>query len=421
MTTIQSFSGNVGIGTASPGNLLTVNNSTTDGTVCRLVGGNGASALVGPSLDFSISNLPTYTGASIKSLNLYTDGSGQGAHLAFYTSNWNGSSGSLQQRMTILDSGYVGIGTASPGTALDVYTADGAYGMRHTTGTISSASYISAGSPVAPAQFGTTTNHKLGFYTNNGSPSVIIDTNGRVGIGTASPGYPLHVASTTTEASGTFKYFNSGSTGLQSSSAAYASIYAGSSIVAADAIVASDQRIKKLEDPPESFLDIVDKLKVHQYSYIDKVTKHADKQFGFFAQEVREILPGAVKFTDGIIPTIYRQAETFTSNSVTLTNHGLKVGANLQMFSYMSDDSVIEVNATVTVIIDENVFEVSTTSPLGGTKLFILGEKVSDFHNLNYDYVSSVGFGGLKELHALVKTQQKTIEALEARLAAAGL
>jgi hypothetical protein len=112
--------GRVGIGTSSPGNLLSVNNGTTDGTVCRLVGGNGATASAGPSIDFSISNLPTYSGASIKSLNSYTDGSGQSAHLAFYTANWNGSSGSLQERMRITSGGNVGIGTTTPSTRLSV-------------------------------------------------------------------------------------------------------------------------------------------------------------------------------------------------------------------------------------------------------------------------------------------------------------
>ena len=106
--------GRIGIGTTSPGNLLTVNNGTTDGTVLRLVGGNGASSLAGPSLDFSISNLPTYSGASIKSLNTYTDGGGQAAHLAFSTSNWNGSTGSNTERMRITNAGNVGIGTTNP-------------------------------------------------------------------------------------------------------------------------------------------------------------------------------------------------------------------------------------------------------------------------------------------------------------------
>ena len=93
-------------------------------------------------------------------------------------------------------SGNVGVGTTVTGSVLDVYTADAAYGIRHTTGTIAIASYIASGSTTAPAQFGTTTNHKLGFYTNNGGPSVILDTNGRLGINQASPQTLFHVTAT---------------------------------------------------------------------------------------------------------------------------------------------------------------------------------------------------------------------------------
>ena len=113
--------GQVGIGTASPDRPLTVSNGVFDGVVCRLVAGYSSNPGVGPSIDFSLGNLPTYSGASIKSLNSYGDAGGQSAHLAFYTANWNGTSGSLQERMRILAGGNVGIGTTSPGTTLQVY------------------------------------------------------------------------------------------------------------------------------------------------------------------------------------------------------------------------------------------------------------------------------------------------------------
>jgi hypothetical protein len=180
---INPLGGNVGIGTTNPGNLLTVNNGTTDGTVLRLVGGNGASTAVGPSIDFSISNLPTYTGASIKSLNLFTDGGGQGAHLAFYTSNWNGTSGSNSERMRITSGGNVGIGTASPGYTLDCYTGT----VQATTFRSLSGNYLylvnGAGGSAITLQ-GTTTAISGG---------AVIMTGGNVGIGTTNPTFTLHV------------------------------------------------------------------------------------------------------------------------------------------------------------------------------------------------------------------------------------
>jgi hypothetical protein len=327
--------------------------------------------------------------------------------------------------------GYVGIGTTNPQARLEV-RGNGPAGspLRLVSGFASAE--VGIGFYRNPDQTQVTNgdlwvvgqgswgvgDRNFGIGCNGQNLVMSMLANGRVGIGITNPSYPLQVASTSILASGSYKFFNSGSTTLASSTQAYCSIYAGSSIVAADAIVASDMRIKKLEDPLESFLDIVDKLQVHRYSYIDQVTKHSDKQIGFFAQEVKEILPGAVKFTDGIVPTIYKEATSFTSNTITVPQHGLNVGSQIQVYSYITDDNVIEVLADVTAIIDENSFEVKTTTPLGGTRLFIFGEKVNDFHNLNYDYVSSVGFGGLKELHALVKAQQTTIEMLTERLAA---
>lgn len=82
-----SSTGQVGVGTASPDRPLTVSNGVFDGVVCRLVAGYSSNPGVGPSIDFSLGNLPTYSGASIKSLNSYGDAGGQSAHLAFYTAN----------------------------------------------------------------------------------------------------------------------------------------------------------------------------------------------------------------------------------------------------------------------------------------------------------------------------------------------
>src|SRR5262249_12479496 len=46
--------------------------------------------------------------------------------------------------------------------------------------------------------FGTISTHPLHLFVNDGQPSLTIDTNGRVGIGTRTPGTPLHVAGAAT-------------------------------------------------------------------------------------------------------------------------------------------------------------------------------------------------------------------------------
>ena len=175
-----SATSNVGVGITNPSAPLHVN-------------GQDAILAGTSTVSYSSNVLQLYTGATGTgyyqySANLQGFNDGIGSVLWRFNTVNNGTS---YPNNLVMKNGYVGIGTASPGTILDVYTADGAYGMRHTTGTVSMASFISSGSTAAPAQFGTTTNHKLGFYTNNGTPNVVIDTSGRVGIGTVSPAAPF--------------------------------------------------------------------------------------------------------------------------------------------------------------------------------------------------------------------------------------
>ena len=236
--------GRVGIGTTSPGNLLSVNNGTTDGTVCRLVGGNGATASAGPSIDFSISNLPTYSGASIKSLNSYTDGSGQSAHLAFYTANWNGSSGSLQERMRITSGGNVGIGITNPGSAL------------------------SFGNPVV--------NKIITLYDGNASDPVSTATN-FYGFGINGSTLRYQVPDINTQHlfyCGATAYFRINSSG-------------GANV--------SDRRFKAEVEPISNALATVQQLQGITF----KMQDLEKRQMGFIAQDVADIVPEVVSYDEG--------------------------------------------------------------------------------------------------------------------------
>lgn len=83
----------------------------------------------------------------------------------------------------------VGIGTGSPSTALTVQPAGSSYGIEHTDGERRLSTYLDA----VGCWFGTVSPHPLHFFVNNGGSALTIDTAGRVGIGSASPTYPLHL------------------------------------------------------------------------------------------------------------------------------------------------------------------------------------------------------------------------------------
>ena len=152
--------GNVGIGTTSPGAKLDIHYFTA--------GGND------------------------DLLNIGLDASNP-TRAKIYTENYDGNfglwnSGSTQQVKVSSDGdsyfngGNVGIGTDSPGAKLEVAGDI----------LINSGEYISWGTVGATSIEGSTASNKLQFRTNS-SDRMIIDSSGNVGIGTTSPDNILHV------------------------------------------------------------------------------------------------------------------------------------------------------------------------------------------------------------------------------------
>ncbi len=83
--------------------------------------------------------------------------------------------------------GNVGVGTAAPTTPLSVLAPT--YGISHTDGTRTLSTYLNT----SGGWFGTTTNHPLHFFTNDGGQAMTITPAGLVGIGNTSPTHALDV------------------------------------------------------------------------------------------------------------------------------------------------------------------------------------------------------------------------------------
>ncbi len=85
--------------------------------------------------------------------------------------------------LSMLNNGNVGIGTTNPADKLMVLTGTNAYGITHTSGTVTLGTYVGD----TGGWLGTKTNHPLFFFTNDGSARMTITQGGVVGIGTTSP------------------------------------------------------------------------------------------------------------------------------------------------------------------------------------------------------------------------------------------
>ena len=204
-------SGNIGIGTASPVSLLNISNTPVGGTTggnptftfldTRNLNAAGWLANTTPlgtiqAYTTDASTTPNPIG-SITFVAAQISGASPACDISFST----GSSGSLTEKMRILNTGNVGIGTIAPSEKfhlLDSRTTAGSAGIYlQKTGVIAGTSYGSYTETT-----GVSTTNIGGFFTASGATNnyglIVPSTGGFTGLGTSAPISTLHVADAVT-------------------------------------------------------------------------------------------------------------------------------------------------------------------------------------------------------------------------------
>jgi hypothetical protein len=290
---IDDANDRVGIGTDSPAKKLhvqhsSINPSSVYGTLLVEENNEASVGILGTSYSsvyFGDAASP-YTGGIIYA---HSDN-----HLEFRVS---GNS----EKMRITSSGNVGIGTTGPGYKLDV---NGGGGIR-----VKDASnpliYFSRTNGVNGG-IGMTDDTKMRFAVGTAglgsNTKMVIQTNGRVGIGTTSPGQMLDV-------SGNIKcdslYINGPSIPLYFEHTFYGTrikancngllVQNGSTyypVYASAFSVQSDYRLKSNVVPLDNAIDRLKQMSAHRFNWNDRINE--PKVDGFIAHELSEIIPEAV-------------------------------------------------------------------------------------------------------------------------------
>ena len=440
-------SGNVGIGTTSPTSILNLagggikihngfSNSTARPALTTSTIGNyeirGVGSITGTSqqdggddgflrLSAGGGSAPSTTQSSIDISGL-SNNADMNSNIVMRTSG--------TERMRIISSGNVGIGTTSPADVLDVRSAisvneikfrnlDGGddtdpYRLRklrngandnelqlHVNDDANERFAIYGNSCAAPggcADYSTLLHH---YFRADGNAY----HSGWLGIGTTSPAAPLHVTGGTSQTN-TYIHYGQGNacsgcwTGAWGNVSGTYAIQSDNLIRATGFNAVSDARIKRdvIKQNTSQQLTLLNKLNVVNYSYIDKLVNGSKTKTGFIAQQVESVNPEFVNLSADFIPSVFAVAKAVTAENGVLTvitekPHGFEKGDEVKLFAEGKKETIV----TVEDVKSPNDFTVKGWT--ASTKdLFVYGKKVSDFRAIDFDQINALSVAAIQEL-----------------------
>ena len=183
-------------------------------------------------------------------------------------------------------------------------------------------------------------------------------------------------------------------------------------------ISSSDARIKTnirdLQD--DNALRMILNIEPKTYNYVD-TRNTGNTVYGFIAQQIREVIPDAVKLQTEFIPNIFAVASFDAVDSIiTFADIAVEISANTRLKCYdMRNNTIIVV---VTEIISRVSFKIrmNAVNPLRGAMIFVYGTEVNDFHALNKEYINTLNVCAVQELHRKIVLQQGEINELKEKV-----
>lgn len=423
--TAANFSTNVGLWTATNGNVYRA-------------GGNVGIGTVSPSVPLSLGTSLPVNKIKLALYDTPTDIYGLGVVGGAMTFHVAGGS-STNEKVRITSVGNVGIGRSDPAAKLHVYgnganeagnlvvenaDAGEAYPMlrlRNNLGVIGGDGIIFKNSSTRAADGGPNTmtvrndGGDLRLAGGGGVLGIMVkSSSGFVGIGTATPSAALDVVG--------------GSTGFNLNNASYyaqggldhgytlggnvfqAAIKASWHIYSSTAFYCgSDARIKNVQGLSDSADDLrkLTQIEITDYLYKDQVVQKSGPQKKVIAQQVEKVFPQAVSKSTDVVPDIFQKA-IFTNSWVELATD-LKVGERVKLMG--------EHNGGIHEVLEVREGAFRTAFKPTNEKVFVYGREVKDFHTVDYDALSMLNVSATQELARKVKAQETELTGLRAELA----
>ena len=318
---------------------------------------------------------------------------------------------------------YTNVYTTFQGSAVPPFILSGTYGRPNQDGYVS-IQFISG-------QNSLTMNGDI-LCNNIQANGTITVPNGSVIIGSGAGNYPLEVTATPT--STVFKTgwrYGNGGGGVNPAGGIPDGINVKTTagIWAPIFYATSDRRIKReissIRD--DEALQVVRKIDPVRYKYIDAANRHNEQEYGFIAQDVKSVLPYAVRTETDFVPNVYDVAE-FTkidehASMITLRNktmEHIRVNDLIKLIDLKEQHIILtvsDINYNYFVVDTDLTTIVSKTSLTmqdiaNGVKtntVFVYGTQVSDLHILNKEAIYSVSIAAVQELDRVIQQQDSII------------
>jgi hypothetical protein len=174
--------------------------------------------------------------------------------------------------------------------------------------------------------------------------------------------------------------------------------------------VSSDERIKtNIQDiNDDEALQKILLIQPKKYEYIDKVERGSNFVFGFIAQQIKEVIPEAVKIEKALIPNIFKVCPCLNDTiSIPIEDiDKLNVDDEIEIICKNDEKKILN-------IIEKNEDTIKINESIEGEECFITGSKVDDFHTLDKNYIYTLNVCATQELYKIINDLQKRIEILE--------
>ena len=213
------------------------------------------------------------------------------------------------------------------------------------------------------------------------------------------------------------RYVSSGYAIRRNSTNYNLSIYATHGVRAHEFVIASDKRIKKdfsLSDGQEDLLTL-SKIEVTDYRHIDAPSQGKETKKGVIAQQVNTVFPEAISRGTDFIPNVFEMPIALSLENGSLNvrlskNHDFELGNKIRVGTTKGDQEVL-----VSSIISPQEFSIDNwQGSANKDELFVYGKEVDDFNTVDYDRIFTLNVSATQELARQVEALQRENAVLKA-------